>query len=114
MVVDRLKEKINNKVLKILNGVHDSNASYFYFKNSNFKNFTLISSGTWYIIFNQKTKLKELKANLDMLCNIDVFGNTVPTMRFMGGREFDELIKKLKITTTNKPSITKDFSKITF
>ena len=61
------KIKINNKVLKILNGVHDSNASYLYFKNSNLKNFTLISSGTWYIIFNQKTKLKELKANLDML-----------------------------------------------
>ena len=105
------KIKINNKALKILNGVHDSNASYLYFKHSNLKNFTLISSGTWYIIFNQKTKLKELKANLDMLCNIDVFGNTVPTMRFMGGREFDELIKKLKITSINKPSITKDLLK---
>ena len=46
-----------------------------------------------------------------MLCNIDVFGNTVPTMRFMGGREFDELIKKLKITTINRPSITKDLLK---
>ena len=105
------KMKIDNIFLKILNGVHDSNASYLYFKNSNFKNFTLISSGTWYIIFNQKTKLKKLKTNLDMLCNIDVFGNTIPTMRFMGGREFNELLKKLKISSIRKSSITENLMK---
>ena len=105
------KIKINNTFLKILNGIHDSNASYLYFKNSNFKNFTLISSGTWYIIFNQKTKLKKLQTNLDMLCNIDVYGNTVPTMRFMGGREFEVLIQKLKINSISKPSITENLMK---
>ena len=30
-------KKIGNSNLKIINGVHDSNASYLYFKNSNIK-----------------------------------------------------------------------------
>ena len=37
--------KINNKKINILNGVHDSNASYLYFLQSNLKSFTLVSSG---------------------------------------------------------------------
>ena len=36
-----------------------------------------------------------------MLCGINVFGKSVPTMRFMGGREYDLLCKKLKISSTN-------------
>jgi hypothetical protein len=77
--------------------MHDSNASYLYFKNSNIKNFTLISTGTWYIIFNQKTSLANLNPSLDMLANIDVFGKAVPTIRFMGGREYDYLTKIFRI-----------------
>jgi sugar (pentulose or hexulose) kinase len=68
-------KKIGNSKIQIINGVHDSNASYLYFRNSNIKNFTLVSSGTWYIIFNQKNNLTKLNPNLDMLANIDVFGN---------------------------------------
>ena len=89
--------KINNQKINILNGVHDSNASYLFFKNSKLKEFTLISTGTWFIIFNQNTPLRILNPNLDMLSNIDVFNNKVPTMRFMGGREFEILTKLLKV-----------------
>ena len=94
-------EKIGNLLIKdckinVLNGVHDSNASYLYFKNSALKKFTLVSTGTWYIIFNQSTKISKLNPKLDMLSSIDVFGNHVPTMRFMGGREYDTLCKLLK------------------
>jgi sugar (pentulose or hexulose) kinase len=96
-------KKIGNSKLQIINGVHDSNASYLYFKNSNIKNFTLISTGTWYIIFNQKNSLAQLNPNLDMLANIDVYGKAVPTMRFMGGREYDYLMEKLNIQSTIKP-----------
>ena len=78
------RKQIGESNLKIINGIHDSNASYLYFKNSDIKNFTLVSTGTWYIIFNQKTPLKNLNPSLDMLANIDVFGKPVPTMRFMG------------------------------
>ena len=97
------QKKIGNSNLKIINGVHDSNASYLYFKNSNIKNFTLVSTGTWYIIFNQKNSLIKLNPRLDMLANIDVYGKAVPTIRFMGGREYDTLVKKFKILSNVKP-----------
>ena len=102
------QRKIGESNLKIINGIHDSNASYLYFKNSDIKNFTLVSTGTWYIIFNQKTPLKNLNPTLDMLANIDVFGKPVPTMRFMGGREYDHLMGVFKIS--NKTRAIKDFS----
>ena len=97
------QKKIGNSNLKIINGVHDSNASYLYFKNSNIKNFTLVSTGTWYIIFNQKNSLSKLNPKLDMLANIDVYGKAVPTMRFMGGREYDTLVDKFRILSNVKP-----------
>ena len=96
-------KEVGSSKLKIINGVHDSNASYLYFKNSNIKNFTLVSSGTWYIIFNQRNSLTKLNPNLDMLANIDVYGKAVPTMRFMGGREYDYLMKKFKLSSKIKP-----------
>lgn len=102
------RKQIGKSNLKIINGIHDSNASYLYFKNSDIKNFTLVSTGTWYIIFNQKTPLKILNPSLDMLANIDVFGKPVPTMRFMGGREYDHLMGVFKIS--NKTRAIKNFS----
>ena len=102
------RKQIGESNLKIINGIHDSNASYLYFKNSDIKNFTLVSTGTWYIIFNQKTPLKNLNPSLDMLANIDVFGKPVPTMRFMGGREYDHLMGVFKIS--NKTRAIKTFS----
>ena len=96
------QRKIGETNLKIINGIHDSNASYLYFKNSDIKNFTLVSTGTWYIIFNQKTPLKNLNPSLDMLANIDVFGKPVPTMRFMGGREYDHLMGVFKISNKTR------------
>jgi len=93
------KLTLNNNEINILNGVHDSNASYLYFLNSHLKSFTLVSTGTWYITLNQQTDIKKLKPNYDMLCGINVFGKSVPTMRFMGGREYDFLTNKLKISS---------------
>lgn len=93
--------KLNNKKINILNGVHDSNASYLYFLKSNLKSFTLVSTGTWYITLNQQTNIKKLKPNYDMLCGINVFGKSVPTMRFMGGREYELLYKKLKVSSSH-------------
>ena len=102
------RKQIGKSNLKIINGIHDSNASYLYFKNSDIKNFTLVSTGTWYIIFNQKTPLKSLNPSLDMLANIDVFGKPIPTMRFMCGREYDHLMGVFKIS--NKTRAIKNFS----
>ena len=45
-------KEVGSSKLKIINGVHDSNASYLYFKNSNIKNFTLSHQelGTLFLI----------------------------------------------------------------
>jgi sugar (pentulose or hexulose) kinase len=75
--------------LGIHNGVHDSNAAFYYYKSLGFSDFTLISTGTWVIIFNPDCPLDRLDAARDMLANVTVDGAPVATIRFMGGREYD-------------------------
>jgi len=75
--------------LGVHNGVHDSNAAFFYYKSLGFSHFTLISSGTWMIIFNPDCPLERLDPARDMLANVTVDGAPVATGRFMGGREYD-------------------------
>jgi sugar (pentulose or hexulose) kinase len=75
--------------LGIHNGVHDSNAAFFYYKSLGFSNFTLISTGTWVIILNPDCPLDRLDPAHDMLANVTVDGAPVATIRFMGGREYD-------------------------
>lgn len=99
----------NNKNIKVLNGIHDSNASYLYFKQSNHKIFTLISTGTWHIIINNQAKTSLLDPKYDMLCNIDIYGKKNPTIRFMGGREYEYLCSELKINKNLINSIDYDF-----
>ena len=109
----QLGSSILNKNIKVLNGIHDSNASYLLFKNQSFKKFTLISSGTWFVIINNAAKKNILKPLKDMLANIDIFKKALPTIRFMGGREFDFLCKKMKINKNYNLKLNKNsFSKI--
>jgi sugar (pentulose or hexulose) kinase len=75
--------------LGVHNGVHDSNAAFYYYKSLGFSHFTLISSGTWMIIFNPDCPLDRLDPARDMLANVTVDGEPVATIRFMGGREYD-------------------------
>ena len=75
--------------LGVHNGVHDSNAAFYYYKSLGFSRFTLISTGTWVIIFNPDCPLDRLDPARDMLANVTVDGEPVATIRFMGGREYD-------------------------
>ena len=75
--------------LAIHNGVHDSNAALYYYRSLGFSDFTLISTGTWVIIFNPDCPLDRLDPKRDMLANVAVDGQPVATSRFMGGREYD-------------------------
>ena len=75
--------------LGVHNGVHDSNAAFYYYKSLGFSHFTLISSGTWMIILNPDCPLDRLDPARDMLANVTVDGEPVATIRFMGGREYD-------------------------
>lgn len=71
------------------NGVHDSNAALYFYRSLGFDDFTLVSSGTWVIIFNPSSPLERLDPARDMLANVTVDHQPVATIRFMGGREYD-------------------------
>lgn len=72
-------------------GIHDSNASLLPHLLSRRPPFTVLSTGTWVIIFAVGGDASALDAHRDGLCNVDAFGSPVPSSRFMGGREFDLL-----------------------
>lgn len=71
------------------NGVHDSNAAYALHMAGAPEGFTLVSTGTWVIIMNPACPISAMNGARDMVGNVDVNGRMVPTLRFMGGREFD-------------------------
>jgi sugar (pentulose or hexulose) kinase len=73
--------------VRIICGAHDSNASLVPHLLSRREPFTVISTGTWVIIMAVGGK-GELDPNADMLANVNVRGEPVPTARFMGGREY--------------------------
>ncbi len=75
--------------VKVHNGVHDSNSALYYYRSLGFDDFTLISTGTWVIIFNQACPLDVLDRDRDMLANVTVDHVPTATIRFMGGREYE-------------------------
>lgn len=86
--------------IAIHNGVHDSNAAFYYYKSLGFSDVTLISTGTWVIIFNPSCPLDALDETRDMLANVAVDGTPVATLRFMGGREYDVISQQARTTVT--------------
>ena len=97
-----LDERLIKQKIKIYNGLHDSDAAYSLFLKSSIKRFSLVSSGTHFVIMNSHTSTKSLVENYDMYAGLDIFGKKVPTIRFMGGREFEFLNKELKLTKSRK------------
>ncbi|WP_411033708.1 FGGY-family carbohydrate kinase [Shinella sp. BYT-45] len=71
------------------NGVHDSNSALYFYRSLGFSDFTLVSTGTWVIVFNPASPLERLDPARDMLANVTVDRQPVATARFMGGREYD-------------------------
>ncbi|MFD2053531.1 FGGY-family carbohydrate kinase [Mesorhizobium calcicola] len=74
--------------IAIHNGVHDSNAALYAYRRQGLGPLTVVSTGTWVIVLNPDCPLDALDRDRDMLVNVDVDGGPVPTIRFMGGREF--------------------------
>ena len=72
----------------VLVGIHDSNANYARYLAAGLDDLTLISSGTWLIVFNPALPLDRLRPGHDMVSNTDLFGRPVACARFMGGREY--------------------------
>ncbi|EAU39634.1 putative carbohydrate kinase protein, partial [Fulvimarina pelagi HTCC2506] len=72
-------------------GIHDSNASLLPHLMSREGTFTVVSTGTWAILFAVGTESRPLDRDRDTLANVDAFGRPVPSARFMAGREFTEM-----------------------
>jgi sugar (pentulose or hexulose) kinase len=75
--------------IAVHNGVHDSNAALAYYRMTGLTGFTIVSTGTWVIIINLDCPLAALDRDRDMLANTTVDAEPAPTLRFMGGREYD-------------------------
>jgi len=78
-------------------GVHDSNAClarYFDGQSATEQEeaLTIVSSGTWTVLMAPGAPVESLRAEQDMLGNVDVCGRVTPTARFMGGREFAAIL----------------------
>ncbi|MER8549703.1 carbohydrate kinase [Mesorhizobium sp. M1169] len=76
------------KPVAIHNGVHDSNAALHAYRRQQLGPVTVVSTGTWVVVLNPDCPLDALDGERDMLVNVDVDGGPVPTVRFMGWREF--------------------------
>jgi sugar (pentulose or hexulose) kinase len=80
---------------EVLCGAHDSNASLLAaraFPETAGRPFTLISTGTWFVTFQSGGGATRLDPARDVLVNVDVEGRPVPSARFMGGREYAEIL----------------------
>ncbi|RZL30605.1 MAG: L-fuculose kinase [Rubrivivax sp.] len=75
---------------EVVCGIHDSNASLLRHLLTLQQSgpCTVLSTGTWVIAAALGSATRPLVEAQDMLANCDVFGNAVPCIRFMGGREF--------------------------
>ena len=83
--------RIGGRAIPVHNGVHDSNAALYYYRSLGYSDMTLISTGTWVIVFNQACPLEALDSRRDMLANVTVDRSPIATARFMGGREYEAI-----------------------
>ena len=74
----------------VLCGIHDSNASLV--PHLAEAPCGVLSTGTWMIVMALGGRAVELDASRDVLVNVNALGQPVPTARFMGGREMDEIM----------------------
>jgi sugar (pentulose or hexulose) kinase len=73
--------------MEVKAGIHDSNANYLRYLAAGLGDFTLLSTGTWIIIFDTKSDFRRLDPSRDTATNTDAFGRPVACSRFMGGPE---------------------------
>ena len=76
----------------VINGIHDSNASLLPHLVDRRPPFAVVSTGTWVVAMAIRGRSATLDPARDTLINVSALGAPVPSARFMGGREFEELL----------------------
>ncbi len=74
-------------------GIHDSNASLLPHVLRQTEPFSVVSTGTWVIAMTMGGHPTLLDPTRDTLINVNALGDPVPSARFMGGREYDTLLR---------------------
>jgi sugar (pentulose or hexulose) kinase len=77
------------KPVPVFCGIHDSNASLVPHLMARAAPFSVVSTGTWVVLFSVGGDLGHLDPSRDSLANTSAFGEPVASARFMGGREFE-------------------------
>jgi sugar (pentulose or hexulose) kinase len=78
-----------HKPLPVHCGIHDSNASLLPHLMARAAPFSVVSTGTWVVLFSVGGDLDHLDPARDSLANTNAFAQPVASARFMGGREFE-------------------------
>jgi len=93
-VAQEISDRIGlDRPVPVFCGIHDSNASLLPHLGRHEAPFSVISTGTWVVLFAVGGDLDHLDPRRDTLANVDALGRAVPSARFMGGREFELLTK---------------------
>ena len=85
--------------VEVLAGLHDSNAALLAARGFNEiarNEATILSTGTWFIamrLLDGHVPTASLPEARDCLVNVDAFGRSIPSARFMGGREIETLVQ---------------------
>jgi len=80
-------------------GIHDSNASLLPHLVARAAPFAVVSTGTWVVTFGVGGDFDRLDPRRDTLANVDAYGRAVPSSRFMGGREFETILREIGSTS---------------
>lgn len=84
--------------ISVYAGIHDSNAALLAargFAAIDSGEATILSTGTWFIAMRCTAEAVDparLPESRDCLINVDAYGRPVPSARFMGGREIEDVI----------------------
>lgn len=84
--------------VKVLAGLHDSNAALLAARGFDAiagNEATILSTGTWFVAMRlpgASAAAPVLSEARDCLINVDAYGQPVPSARFMGGREIENVI----------------------
>lgn len=81
------------KETPVICGIHDSNASLYPHVLTQKMPCSVVSTGTWVVVMAMGGTKPALDPSRDTLINVNALGEAVPSARFMGGREFEQIQK---------------------
>ncbi len=86
-------------------GVHDSNAAAWRCIGRGDGSATILSTGTWFVALRPGGSVDTLDPAKDMLANVAPDGTSVPSIRFMGGREAEAIVSAESLPLANDTAL---------